>query len=108
VLVHDSTYTPEDRKRYEDRGFSSVDDAVAAAVAGKVKRLVLFHYDQDYVDSDVDALVARARRLLDEAGARGIEVTGAVEGETPDPERLKTVVLLDLVLGARGRVERVE
>ncbi|HEV3030689.1 MAG TPA: hypothetical protein VG319_03560, partial [Polyangia bacterium] len=68
--------------RYLDRGFSSVDDAVAAAVAGKVKRLVLFHYDQDYTDADVDALVARARRLLDEAGAPSIEVTGAVEGET--------------------------
>jgi phosphoribosyl 1,2-cyclic phosphodiesterase len=82
VLVHDSTYTPEDRQRYLERGFSSVDDAVAAAVAAKVKRLVLFHYDQDYTDADVDALVARARRLLDEAGARGTEVMGAVEGET--------------------------
>jgi phosphoribosyl 1,2-cyclic phosphodiesterase len=82
VLVHDSTYTPEDRKRYSDRGFSSVDDAVAAAVAAQVKRLVLFHYDQDYADNDVDALVARARRLLDEAGAKAIEVSGAVEGET--------------------------
>jgi len=82
VLIHDSTYTPADRQRYLDRGFSSVDDAVAAAVAAKVKRLVLFHYDQDYTDADVDALVVRARRLLDESGAKGIEVTGAVEGET--------------------------
>jgi phosphoribosyl 1,2-cyclic phosphodiesterase len=82
VLVHDSTYTPEDRQRYLERGFSSVDDAVAAAVAAKVKRLVLFHYDQDYSDADVDALVARARRLLDDAGARDTVVMGAVEGET--------------------------
>jgi phosphoribosyl 1,2-cyclic phosphodiesterase len=82
ILVHDSTYTPDDRKRYLDRGFSSVDDAVTVAVAAKVKRLVLFHYDQDYSDTDVDALVARARRLLDEAGGQAIEVSGAVEGET--------------------------
>jgi phosphoribosyl 1,2-cyclic phosphodiesterase len=82
ILVHDSTYTPDDRQRYLDRGFSSVDDAVAVAVAAKVKRLVLFHYDQDYTDADVDALVARARRLLDEAGGQAIEVSGAVEGET--------------------------
>ncbi len=82
ILVHDSTYTPADRQRYMDRGFSSVDDAVTVAVAAKVKRLVLFHYDQDYTDADVDALVARARRLLDEAGGQGIEVSGAVEGET--------------------------
>jgi phosphoribosyl 1,2-cyclic phosphodiesterase len=82
ILVHDSTYTPDDRQRYLDRGFSSVDDAVAVAVAAKVKRLVLFHYDQDYNDADVEALVARARRLLDEAGGAEIEVSGAVEGET--------------------------
>jgi phosphoribosyl 1,2-cyclic phosphodiesterase len=82
VLIHDSTYTPEDRKRYVDRGFSSVDDAVGVAVAAEVKRLVLFHYDQDYGDADVDALVARARRLLDESGGAAIEVSGAVEGET--------------------------
>ncbi|MDB4981154.1 MAG: beta-lactamase domain protein [Myxococcales bacterium] len=82
ILVHDSTYTPDDRRRYLDRGFSSVDDAVTVAVAAKVKRLVLFHYDQDYTDADVDALVARARRLLDEAGGQAIEVSGAVEGET--------------------------
>jgi phosphoribosyl 1,2-cyclic phosphodiesterase len=82
VLIHDSTYTPEDRRRYPDRGFSSVDDAVAAAFAARVRRLVLFHYDQDYGDTDVDALCARARRLLDERGAKEIEVIGAAEGDT--------------------------
>jgi phosphoribosyl 1,2-cyclic phosphodiesterase len=82
ILIHDSTYTPEDRLRHLDRGFSSVDDAVAVAAKAKVKRLVLFHYDQDYGDADVDALVARARRLLDEAGAKDTEVLGAAEGET--------------------------
>src|SRR5258708_19835581 len=68
VLIHDSTYTPEDRRRYLDRGFSSVDDAVAAAVAGKVKRLVLFHYDQDYMDAEAHALVAPPPRLRREPG----------------------------------------
>ncbi len=82
VLIHDSTYTPEDRKRYAPRGFSSVEDAVAAAVAAAVKRLVLFHYDQDYSDSEVDALLARGRRLLDERGGKSIELVGAIEGST--------------------------
>jgi phosphoribosyl 1,2-cyclic phosphodiesterase len=82
ILIHDSTYTPEDRQRHMDRGFSSVDDAVTVAAKAKVKRLVLFHYDQDYGDADVDVLVARARRLLDEAGGSDIEVLGAAEGET--------------------------
>ena len=82
ILIHDSTYTPEDRARYAPRGFSSVEDAVAAAVAAAVKRLVLFHYDQDYSDAEVDALLARGRRLLDERGGKGIELAGAVEGAT--------------------------
>ena len=82
VLIHDSTYTPEDQRRYADRGYSSVEDAVSAAIAAKVKRLVLFHYDQDYSDADVDALCARGRRLLDERGGKDIELTGAVEGST--------------------------
>jgi phosphoribosyl 1,2-cyclic phosphodiesterase len=82
VLIHDSTYTPEDGRRYADRGFSSVEDAVAAAIAGEVKRLVLFHYDQDYSDAEVDALCARGRRLLDERGGKGIELSGAMEGAT--------------------------
>jgi phosphoribosyl 1,2-cyclic phosphodiesterase len=82
VLIHDSTYTPEDGRRYADRGYSSVEDAVGAAIAAGVKKLVLFHYDQDYNDTEVDALWARGRRLLDERGGRGIELVGAVEGST--------------------------
>jgi phosphoribosyl 1,2-cyclic phosphodiesterase len=82
VLIHDCTYTPEDGARYAARGFSSLDDAVSAAIAGEVKRLVLFHYDQDYNDTEVDALCARGRRLLDERGGRDIELVGAVEGST--------------------------
>jgi phosphoribosyl 1,2-cyclic phosphodiesterase len=80
VLIHDSTYTPEDGRRYADRGYSSVEDAVGAAIAAGVKRLVLFHYDQDYNDTEVDALCARGRRLLDERGGRAIDLVGAVEG----------------------------
>ena len=82
LLIHDSTFTPEDGRRYADRGFSSVENAVDAAVAGRVKRLVLFHYDQDYSDAEVDGLCARGRRLLDERGGREIELIGSTEGAT--------------------------
>ena len=80
VLIHDSTYTPEDRRRYPDRGLSSIEDAVAVAVRAAVRTLVLFHYDQDYSDTDVDALLTRARRLLDDQGGRAIALIGATEG----------------------------
>jgi phosphoribosyl 1,2-cyclic phosphodiesterase len=82
VLIHDSTFTPEDRRRYVDRGLSSIEDAVAVATRAAVKTLVLFHYDQDYSDTDVDALLARGRRLLDEQGASGIALVAASEGAT--------------------------
>ena len=82
LLIHDCTFTPEDRSRRITRGLSSLDDAVEAALRAQVKRLALFHYDQDYSDHDVDGLVARGRRLLDERGARALEILGAAEGLT--------------------------
>jgi len=82
LLIHDSTYTPEDRRRYPERGFSSIEDAVLCAARARVKKLVLFHYDQDYSDADVDALCARGRRLLDAQGATDTEIVGGAEGTT--------------------------
>ncbi|HUS63043.1 MAG TPA: MBL fold metallo-hydrolase, partial [Kofleriaceae bacterium] len=82
VLIHDCTYSPEDRAERMARGFSSIADAAAAAVEAGVKRLVMFHYDQDYSDDIVDALADRTRRLLDEQGGKSIELTPAREGLT--------------------------
>jgi phosphoribosyl 1,2-cyclic phosphodiesterase len=82
LLIHDCTFTPEDRAHRLGRGLSSLDDAVEAALRAEVKRLALFHYDQDYSDHDVDELVARGRRLLDERGGKAIEILGAAEGLT--------------------------
>ncbi len=82
VLIHDCTYSPEDRAERIARGFSSIAEAARAAATAGVKRLVMFHYDQDYSDDFVDALAERARRLLDEGGGRGIELIPAREGLT--------------------------
>jgi phosphoribosyl 1,2-cyclic phosphodiesterase len=82
LLIHDSTFTPEDRALRIARGLSSLEDAVECAVRAGVKRLALFHYDQDYSDHQVDQLVARGRRLLDDRGATEIEIVGAAEGLT--------------------------
>jgi phosphoribosyl 1,2-cyclic phosphodiesterase len=79
LLIHDATYTPEDHTPRVHRGLSSLDDAIDAAVRAKVKRLALFHYDQDYTDHDVDQLLARGRRRLRESGAP-VELLGAAEG----------------------------
>lgn len=80
VLLHDTTYTPKDQARRRNRGFSSYVEASAAAVAAKVSHLVMFHYDQDYADTDVDALRDACRAELDRRGGTKIQLTAAYEG----------------------------
>jgi phosphoribosyl 1,2-cyclic phosphodiesterase len=78
VLLHDTTYRPEHQATRRNRGFSSYEEACAAAIAAKVRRLVTFHYDQDYSDDDVDAIVARCTEIL---RPHDIAVTPAREGD---------------------------
>lgn len=84
TLLHDCTYTPEDQETRRDRGFSGYPDAVDVAVAAQVKRLVMFHYDQDYSDDKVDGIHAACRKLLDEKGGANIELIAAAEGSSLD------------------------
>ena len=78
VLLHDTTYRPSDQATRRDRGFSSYEEACDAAIAANVKRLVTFHYDQDYTDDDVDQIVAACEARL---APHGIAVTPAREGD---------------------------
>lgn len=78
VLLHDSTYRPDDQATRRNRGFSSYEEACAAAIAAKVKRLVTFHYDQDYSDDDVDGIVRACEGIL---APHGITVVPAREGD---------------------------
>ncbi|MEO8843781.1 MAG: MBL fold metallo-hydrolase [Kofleriaceae bacterium] len=78
VLLHDTTYRPSDQATRRDRGFSSYEEACDAAIAAGVKRLVTFHYDQDYTDDDVDQIVAACEARL---APHGIVVAPAREGE---------------------------
>jgi phosphoribosyl 1,2-cyclic phosphodiesterase len=82
VLIHDCTYSPEDRADRMGRGFSSYIEAVHAAVRADVKHLVMFHYDQDYADDFVDELKVRCRKELDAAGGGACKLTAAYEGLT--------------------------
>ena len=80
MQLHDSTYTPADQATRLKRGFSSYEQAADAAIAAKVAKLVTFHYDQDYADTDVDALRDRCRAYLDQHGGKDIELIAAAEG----------------------------
>jgi ribonuclease BN (tRNA processing enzyme) len=80
LLLHDTTYTPEDQETRRNRGFSTYADAASAAVAAEVKALVMFHYDQDYADDKVDELRDACRNELDRIGGSEIELVAAAEG----------------------------
>ena len=84
VLLHDSTYRPRDQATRRNRGFSSYEDAAAAAVAAGAGTLVPFHYDQDYSDDEVDELVADCRAALDARGGQAIALVPAREGDEID------------------------
>jgi phosphoribosyl 1,2-cyclic phosphodiesterase len=81
VLLHDTTYRPADQATRRNRGFSSYEDAAHVAVAANVGRLVMFHYDQDYSDDDVDEMAASCRAALDARGGASIGLVPAREGE---------------------------
>jgi phosphoribosyl 1,2-cyclic phosphodiesterase len=64
VLIHDSTYTPEE---YVDRvgwGHSHYLFTLKVAAEGKVKRLVLFHHDPAHNDAKVDDILKTCRKEI--------------------------------------------
>lgn len=82
VLIHDCTYSPEDRAQRLSRGFSSFADAADACARANARHLVMFHYDQDYSDDFVDEMHKRCRAELDSRGASDTKLTAASEGLT--------------------------
>jgi phosphoribosyl 1,2-cyclic phosphodiesterase len=81
MLIHDCTYNPTDQADRRERGFSSYEDAARAAIAADARHLVMFHYDQDYSDTEVDELKAACRTYLDAHGGADIVLTAAAEGQ---------------------------
>jgi phosphoribosyl 1,2-cyclic phosphodiesterase len=81
LLIHDASFTPEDRAAHPDRGLSSSDDAIQTALRARARRLALFHYDQDYSDRDIDQLLERGRQQLQGRGSP-LELVAAAEGLT--------------------------
>ena len=61
-------------------GHGCVDDVVWLALRAEVKRVCLFHHDPEHDDAKIDAMVAHARRLVEERGGTLI-VEAAREGE---------------------------
>lgn len=78
VLIHDAQYDNDEFEARIDWGHSTIDYAVAVALASDAKRLVLFHHDPSHDDAWIDDALAHARSI---AGSE-LEVIAAAEGMT--------------------------
>ena len=67
LLIHDSEFMPEDYKR--TWGHSTFNEAVQLALASNVKKLGLYHHNQERTDDKVDAILAASEALIRQAQA---------------------------------------
>jgi len=67
LLIHDAEYTPEDYKK--SWGHSTYADAVSLALEAGVKKLGLFHHNQDRTDDEIERIVERCREMILQNGS---------------------------------------
>jgi len=73
LLIHDAEYLPEEYERFSRGwGHSVYSDTVKLAAAADVKRLLLWHLNQDRGDDAVDALAVLASQAARDAGRDGL------------------------------------
>jgi len=78
LLIHDSTYTPDEYPRFTGWGHSTYADSVELALEAGVKRLALFHHEPDHGDGALDTITERAREIVARRQGR-LEVEAAAE-----------------------------
>ena len=64
LLIHDAEYTPEEYRSYREWGHSTYTSALEVALRAGVKRLGLFHLNQDRSDDAMDAIVVDCRNRI--------------------------------------------
>jgi len=80
LVVYDAQYRTEEYKTKKGWGHSTIDQAIEAAVKGKVKKLALFHHDPLRTDEQLDEIQRYAKnRIKEEKGGENITVFCARE-----------------------------
>lgn len=79
LLIHDGRYTEADYRARKDTGHSSFTNALELAARSGVKRLLIFHHDDQYPDQALDAMGEEAARIAEKKGY-SLEVLMAREG----------------------------
>jgi len=70
LLIHDGEYTPAEYETTLSWGHSTWVDALNLALKADVKKLGLFHLNQDRTDSQMDTIVAMCRQTIEDANSR--------------------------------------
>jgi len=81
VLIHDTTYTPEE---YIDRvgwGHSDYLFSLRLAAEANVRRLYIFHHDQNHSDDKVDDILKKCKKEIRSRGYK-FECEAAIENTT--------------------------
>lgn len=68
LLIHDAEYTPAEYKVFRDWGHSVYTDVLKLASEAGVKKLGLFHLNQDRTDKAMDGIVKTCRQILAQKG----------------------------------------
>jgi CheY-like chemotaxis protein/phosphoribosyl 1,2-cyclic phosphodiesterase len=79
LVIHDAQYTAAEYPEKVGWGHSPAEYAVDVALAGRARRLALFHHDPTRSDDALDALLAACRARAAEAG-RQVDIIAAAEG----------------------------
>lgn len=69
LLFHDAEYMPHEYDMVRGWGHSTYTKAIEMAIEAGVKRLGMFHLNQDRTDREVDKMVKLARKMIAEQGA---------------------------------------
>ncbi len=64
ILIHDAEYTPEEYKKLITWGHSAYTEVLELAMAARVKKVGLFHLNQERTDQQVDQMVEDCRKII--------------------------------------------
>jgi phosphoribosyl 1,2-cyclic phosphodiesterase len=79
ILIHDTTYTPEEYVNHVGWGHSHYLFSLKVAEEAGVKKLILFHHEQTHSDDKVDEILSKCHHEIRNRNYR-FECIGAAEG----------------------------
>jgi phosphoribosyl 1,2-cyclic phosphodiesterase len=68
LLIHDAEFDEDEYKKSRGWGHSVYKDALKLAIECKVKRLGLFHHNQERFDTEIDTMVAKCHKEIARLG----------------------------------------